>query len=416
MPITPNPPFPKNQGDIIRSGDWNQMVNETIRLDNDKLNRAGDAITGSLTIGGSLGIATTTSTFPLGFPNSLGDKISLWGQSGTHYGFGIQNALLQIHTDLSASDIAFGFGSSAAFTETFRIKGDSSVQLHGDLLIPNTGSGNARLSHATFVNENTLQPNNVKLIMGNTGFIIGGSFSYEFAIGHTFTSIILEGGIITSFVKRLSVTQDGNLFVAGSATFGGGKGGYVVENFVNRVDDTVELGDVVVIAEQQGAYYHGVANNIPVIEVDLSTTAYDRRVCGIVEKIVTAGELPFVEPPTPAVPPEGGAPRETVAPAAEALPEPHPLQHLAAPADATATTQVGPDQMGKMVTMGAFAHCKVDADIAPIAVGDLLTTSPTKGHAQKALEPEKAIGAILGKALGALESGKGKIPVLVMLQ
>ena len=69
-----------------------------------------------------------------------------------------------------------------------------------------------------------------------------------------------------------------------------------------------------------------------------------------------------------------------------------------------------------MVTLGAYAHCKVDADIAPIRLGDLLTTSPTKGHAQKVLEPSQAIGAILGKALGALDNGRGKIPVLVMLQ
>jgi hypothetical protein len=69
-----------------------------------------------------------------------------------------------------------------------------------------------------------------------------------------------------------------------------------------------------------------------------------------------------------------------------------------------------------MVTLGAFAHCKVDADIAPISAGDLLTTSPTRGHAQKVLEPEKAAGAIVGKALASLDHGKGKVPVLVMLQ
>jgi hypothetical protein len=72
--------------------------------------------------------------------------------------------------------------------------------------------------------------------------------------------------------------------------------------------------------------------------------------------------------------------------------------------------------MGMMVTLGAFAHCKVDADIAPIAVGDLLTTSPTKGHAQKVLDPARALGTIVGKALAPLETGKGKIPILVMLQ
>jgi hypothetical protein len=78
-------------------------------------------------------------------------------------------------------------------------------------------------------------------------------------------------------------------------------------------------------------------------------------------------------------------------------------------------TQVGAGEIGWMVTLGAFAHCKVDADVAPITAGDLLTTSSTKGHAQKVLDPGKAVGAIIGKALGSLHNGKGKIPVLVLL-
>ena len=79
-------------------------------------------------------------------------------------------------------------------------------------------------------------------------------------------------------------------------------------------------------------------------------------------------------------------------------------------------TKVQPAQIGYVITQGVYAHCKVDADIAPIKGGDLLTTSPTKGHAQKVQDAGKAIGAILGKALGPLKKGKGKIPVLVTLQ
>ena len=55
--------------------------------------------------GGNVGIGTTTPGFPLTFPNTLGDKISLWGQSDNHYGFGIQAGTLQIHTDSAAADI-----------------------------------------------------------------------------------------------------------------------------------------------------------------------------------------------------------------------------------------------------------------------------------------------------------------------
>jgi hypothetical protein len=61
-------------------------------------------------------------------------------------------------------------------------------------------------------------------------------------------------------------------------------------------------------------------------------------------------------------------------------------------------------------------YCKVDADHGAIEVGDLLTTSPTPGHAMKAGDPSRAFGAVLGKALRSLKSGKGMIPILVALQ
>jgi hypothetical protein len=81
---------------------------------------------------GNVGIDNPSPNFPLNFAPSLGDKISLWGNSGVHYGFGIQSNLLQIHTDLPASDIAFGYGSSAAFTETMRFKGNGAMAVNGN--------------------------------------------------------------------------------------------------------------------------------------------------------------------------------------------------------------------------------------------------------------------------------------------
>jgi hypothetical protein len=65
--------------------------------------------------------------------------------------------------------------------------------------------------------------------------------------------------------------------------------------------------------------------------------------------------------------------------------------------------------------MGKVA-CKVDARYSPIEVGDLLTTSPTAGHAMKADDPRRAFGAVLGKALRALNEGTDTIPVMVALQ
>jgi hypothetical protein len=62
------------------------------------------------------------------------------------------------------------------------------------------------------------------------------------------------------------------------------------------------------------------------------------------------------------------------------------------------------------------AHCKVDAELSPIEVGDLLTTSAKPGYAMKASDPLKAFGAVIGKALRPLATGEGLIPVLVCLQ
>lgn len=61
-------------------------------------------------------------------------------------------------------------------------------------------------------------------------------------------------------------------------------------------------------------------------------------------------------------------------------------------------------------------YCRADASTGPIGLGDMLTTSSTPGHAMKATDPARAFGAVLGKALGGLRSGRGLIPVLVALQ
>jgi hypothetical protein len=68
------------------------------------------------------------------------------------------------------------------------------------------------------------------------------------------------------------------------------------------------------------------------------------------------------------------------------------------------------------VAMVGKVYCKVDATHDPIAVGDLLTTSPTPGHAMKVSDRGQAIGAVIGKALQACASGRGLIPILASLQ
>jgi hypothetical protein len=54
MPIVPDQPFPKAAGNPIRSKDWNDLVYEVQRLDTAKVNKAGDGMTGPLTITAAL--------------------------------------------------------------------------------------------------------------------------------------------------------------------------------------------------------------------------------------------------------------------------------------------------------------------------------------------------------------------------
>jgi hypothetical protein len=68
------------------------------------------------------------------------------------------------------------------------------------------------------------------------------------------------------------------------------------------------------------------------------------------------------------------------------------------------------------VALAGKVYCLVDAQYAPIEVGDLLTTSDTLGHAMKASDAGRAFGSIVGKALGGLSEGRGLIPILVTLQ
>ncbi|HEY3132523.1 MAG TPA: hypothetical protein VGL91_23950 [Acidobacteriota bacterium] len=70
----------------------------------------------------------------------------------------------------------------------------------------------------------------------------------------------------------------------------------------------------------------------------------------------------------------------------------------------------------KPIALLGKVFCKVDAGYGPIEVGDLLTTSDTLGHAMKAVDPLRAFGSVLGKALGSLSGGCGLVPILVTLQ
>jgi len=68
------------------------------------------------------------------------------------------------------------------------------------------------------------------------------------------------------------------------------------------------------------------------------------------------------------------------------------------------------------VALSGRVYCWADAAYAAIQAGDLLTTSDTPGHVMRVTDYGKATGAILGKAMSALDEGRGLVLVLVSLQ
>jgi hypothetical protein len=177
------------------------------------------------------------------------------------------------------------------------------------------------------------------------------------------------------------VVVGGPLTVFGSATFFGAKSGYVVDVAQNGDAVALETGDVVVISGAGPA----VLGEIPVIEVRRATPGEASAIVGVVDQH-------YVPAPT----------RVTATPGGKA--------ESASFDDAP----IAPGEYLTLVTLGAFKAIKVDASYGKIAPGDLLAASPNPGYAMRAVSPEP--GTVVGKALGALESGTGVIPVMVTLQ
>lgn len=68
------------------------------------------------------------------------------------------------------------------------------------------------------------------------------------------------------------------------------------------------------------------------------------------------------------------------------------------------------------MAMVGIVPTKVSTENGPVHAGDLLVSSSTPGYAMKGTNRKKLTGAVLGKAMGSMESGKGVIQALISLQ
>jgi len=79
MAFTPDKPFPKQAGDVIRSKDWTDAIEEVQRLDTAKVNKVGDDITGPLNIAGRV----LAENFASGMELEPGDVVCMGPDEGT---------------------------------------------------------------------------------------------------------------------------------------------------------------------------------------------------------------------------------------------------------------------------------------------------------------------------------------------
>jgi hypothetical protein len=77
-------------------------------------------------------------------------------------------------------------------------------------------------------------------------------------------------------------------------------------------------------------------------------------------------------------------------------------------------TPKSPDEVP--MAMIGIVPTKVSAENGAIRRGDLLVTSSTVGYAMKGTDRSRLTGAVIGKALGNLDSGTGVIEAVVTLQ
>jgi hypothetical protein len=208
-------------------GLYNDSTNAANATNFNSLNRifqigngtADNARSNAITVlqNGNMGIGELNPGAPLNFASVLGNKISFWGTGATQYGMGIQLSLMQLYTTNTAADIAFGYGSSASFSENMRIKGTGEASIKGNLTVQN-GKGLIRS------NDGTQQKKVTKDVLVNLSLGAGASTAVGFTFPESFSAapdvyignIVSGSGGWAEVIMSISniTTTGGNLYIS----------------------------------------------------------------------------------------------------------------------------------------------------------------------------------------------------------
>jgi hypothetical protein len=133
-------PLPKRQGDLLRSQDWNDLVAELQRLDNTKVSRAGDAISGSLTVSGALAVGgASLPNVTLNVESSANIQIRARQSGNTNFARVVLNANNnEFHLSVGAPGTGalantFSVFSASANRNLLSVLADGRVQVSGIL-------------------------------------------------------------------------------------------------------------------------------------------------------------------------------------------------------------------------------------------------------------------------------------------
>ncbi len=225
------------------------------------------------------------------------------------------------------------------------------------------------------------------------------------------------GSTVGSFVN-------GNAYIQGDLTVTGSKTGYVVDVMQNADGASLEPGDVVTIVGNSTA----VLGDIPVVTIKKASSAYDTGVVGIVDAplYVPSAQTRATYQAEQQAQRAALAQRQAGAAQAAATGTKFDPASIAMPATtisdaqgnvhADAARAITTDSYANVVTLGSYKGVKVDASFGAVHAGDLLVASTHAGYAMKATDKTQTSGAVIGKALGNLETGTGLVPVMVTLK